>query len=337
MTFTSRLVRAARAIVRPGASDSSVGADELARRLRKLERQGGLILPLPGHGETSARHERLYEISRIDVSLARVAEAHTDAVAILAEANVSAREHALYGVWASDGPKSRLTIDKNARGELVLNGVKRYCSGSSFLDAALVTAYAGDALLLIDVPLDAKGLAVDTTEWASPAFASTATGTVTFKNVHVSESQIIGPSGWYLSRPGFWHGAVGPAACWAGGAAGLVDAARALGKKDPHSRAQLGALEAAAWGMLAVLDRAGREIDADPMDTSQRARQRALSARHLIERACTDVLDRFGRATGPQLLAYDAGIAQRHAEVGVYIRQSHAERDLESLAEPAGP
>ena len=44
-----------------------------------------------------------------------------------------------------------------------------------------------------------------------------------------------------------------------------------------------------------------------------------------------DVLDRFGRATGPQLLAFDGGIARRHAELALYIRQCHAERDLESI------
>jgi hypothetical protein len=85
--------------------------------------------------------------------------------------------------------------------------------------------------------------------------------------------------------------------------------------------------------MVAVLDRAGREIDADPMDAADNARSRALSARHLIERACMDVLDRFGRATGAALLAYDAQIAQRYSELALYIRQCHAERDLQALVE----
>jgi hypothetical protein len=49
------------------------------------------------------------------------------------------------------------------------------------------------------------------------------------------------------------------------------------------------------------------------------------------ERMCMDVLDRFGRATGPQLLAFGAAIAQRHAELAVYISQCHAERDLATI------
>jgi hypothetical protein len=142
---------------------------------------------------------------------------------------------------------------------------------------------------------------------------------------------LIGPPDWYVQRPGYWHGALGAAACWAGGAAGLVDAARNVSKTNAHDLSHLGALEAAAWGMTAILDRAGREIDADPTDSGQRARVRALSARHLIERHCTEVMDHFGRATGPALLAYDAAIAQRYAELTLYIRQCQAERDLESM------
>jgi hypothetical protein len=50
-----------------------------------------------------------------------------------------------------------------------------------------------------------------------------------------------------------------------------------------------------------------------------------------MERNATEVLDRFGRATGPMLLAFDAEVAKRHAELGLYIRQCHAESDLALL------
>ncbi|HJL17616.1 MAG TPA: hypothetical protein RMH99_18275, partial [Sandaracinaceae bacterium LLY-WYZ-13_1] len=116
---------------------------------------------------------------------------------------------------------------------------------------------------------------------------------------------------------------------------GLIDVARARGRADPHARAQLGALHAAAWGLSAILEQAGREIDRDPDDDANAAHARALAARHLVERLCTDVLDRFGRATGPAPLAFDAEVARRHAELALYIRQCHGERDLESLVDAA--
>ena len=304
---------------------------ELSERLRALARTGELSLPPPGVGSTGARHAALFEFGRSDLSLARLAEAHTDALAILVEAGHVAPVGRLYGVWASDGPTSMLTVGRTEDGKIRVDGIKRYCSGAQLLDAALITAHEGDHIMLLNVSLTTPGLTVDASEWVAPAFAGTNTAAVTFENVQLTEADMIGPPNWYLARPGFWHGAMGPAACWAGGAAGLVDAARALNKRDPHARAQVGALEAADWGLRAVLAQAAREIDSDPGDLSHDARRRALMARHLIERLCTDVLDRFGRATGPQLLAFDARIAQRHAELSLYIRQCHAERDLATI------
>lgn len=309
----------------------------MKERLSDLASTEQLALPLPGSGKTPERFAALYEFGRLDLSLARLIEAHTDALAIFGEAQRTARAGLLYGVWASDGPSSMLTLSRNPDGTLRLNGIKRYCTGAPFLDAALVTAHRGQELLMIDVSLNANGLMVDASEWASPAFSETVTATVSFDNVSVREQDVVGGPGWYLTRPGFWHGALGPAACWAGGAAGLVDAARKLNRSDPHARAQLGALEAADWGLRALLTCAGQEIDADPQDLTQEARRRALMARHLIERMCTDVLDRFGRATGPQLLAFDARVAQRYAELTLYIRQCHAERDLAAIPAQNAP
>jgi len=175
------------------------------------------------------------------------------------------------------------------------------------------------------------GVRVLPTNWETPAMADTATAPVAFENVLVPGSSQVGQPGWYLSRPGFWHGAMAPAACWAGGALSLIEAAAALKRRDPHSRAHVGALLAHAWSLSAWFEQAGREIDADPVDESRQARVRALKMRHLVERTCMDVLDRFGRATGPQLLGFDAHMARQHMALALYIRQCHAERDLETI------
>jgi hypothetical protein len=49
-----------------------------------------------------------------------------------------------------------------------------------------------------------------------------------------------------------------------------------------------------------------------------------------IERACTEVLDRFGREFGP-VRSLERATHQRFLETQLYIRQCHAERDLEAL------
>jgi hypothetical protein len=58
---------------------------------------------------------------------------------------------------------------------------------------------------------------------------------------------------------------------------------------------------------------------------------RALRVRHLIEQTCTDTLRRFARAYGPHPLTMIGETSRRYHELDLYLRQSHAERDLESL------
>jgi alkylation response protein AidB-like acyl-CoA dehydrogenase len=288
-------------------------------------------LPLPGGGATGARHQALLEVGRRDLSLARIAEAHADALAILAEAGRVPREHALYGVWASEASRAPVIARRTSNGAWQLDGLKQYCSGATFVSAALITARADDAVLLFDVALEQPGVSIEDSTWATPAFADTATRPVLLTRVPVTSDRLLGTDNWYLTRPGFWHGAIGPAACWAGGASSLVDAATALNRRDAHSRAHVGAMQAMSWGMSTLLEKAGREIDADAQDQLQQARRRALKLRHLIERWCAEILDRFGRATGPQLLAYDPQVARQHIALTLYIRQCHAERDLETI------
>ena len=303
------------------------------RRVRELQREGGLTLPLPGHGNTPRRHEMLAQLAREDLSIARIAEAHTDALAILAEGGRTGRHDCLYGVWASDGPDGRLEVTGLPDGEWRLDGLKQYCTGASFLDRALISAHGEDGLRLLEVPLSLPGIIVHSSNWATPALADTATGPVGFDAVVLPAASMIGHNNWYLERPGFWHGAVGPAACWAGGAMSLIEAAKRLNRKDPHSRAQVGALEAIGWGLQALLVQSGSDIDGDPADVHGARRRRALMLRHLIERWCTEVMDRFGRAAGPQLLAFDNQVIRQYAALTVYIRQCHAERDLASIPE----
>ena len=153
-------------------------------------------------------------------------------------------------------------------------------------------------LVEIDLRRNAANIRFDGTGWKTRAFEETNTSNALFEDAIVTEADVIGDPGWYIDRPGFWHGACGPAACWAGGAIGLVDFAVRQNRDDAHTLAHLGALHACQWGLKSHLDQAGREIDVDPTNVSE-AEIRALSLRHLIEQLCTDVLRRIPRAFGP--------------------------------------
>ena len=302
--------------------------DSTASAVRRLLDDGSLELADPGSGHTALRLRRLIELARLHpVSVARLIEAHVDAVAILHEAGRHPSAGALYGVWASatpgtDGP----LIDGG-----VLHGTKLFCSGLGIVDRALMTVATpgpGAAHVLVDV--DARPgptIVVDTTQWATPALQDTATGRIDYRHHDLDVIDPVGGPGWYLARPGFWHGACGPAACWAGATFGLVDAARRSTSQDPHQVAQLGAMSAVQWALAALHDAAGSEIDERP-DDRDAAEYRARSLRHVTERLCQDVLDRFGRAMGPRPFATDAAVAQRFADTHLYLRQHHGEREL---------
>ena len=320
-----------------GARKVPVDPSALEERLRTLARLGAFALPLPGGGRTAERFDALRAFGAEDMAVGRLAEAHADGMAIKAEAG---REHdagVLLGVWAAGGPRNRVVAEP-ARDGWRLTGRRSWCSGASLLDRALLTVEAGPDALLLDVDLSDPGLVIDEASWRTTALAATATGTVTFAGVHVGAGDVIGAPGFYLGRPGFWAGSVGVAAVWVGGAEGIVAAMRGTGDDDdPHALAHLGAAEAACWGMRAAIAAAAVELDADPCDERGEAMARALMVRHLVERSCVEVVDRCARALGPGPLVADAAHAQRVIDLQLYIRQVHAERDLEDIGRAHRP
>jgi alkylation response protein AidB-like acyl-CoA dehydrogenase len=305
----------------------------LGQRFRRLLGEGSLDLPALGEGNTAKRFRLLTDFSSQDVSLGRLAEAHVDAVQILREAGRRAEPGVWYGVWAADDPSAKLTL--RCRGSSCwLDGTKVFCTGADLVDRALITVRTPESVL-IDVAIRSNRERVrsDTSAWISAAFAETSTAIVEFDELQLDGDAIVGAPGWYLDRPGFWNGACAPAACWAGGAQGLIEWAlqrTARAAPDTHRDTAAGALSALAFQMSAVLDHAARAIDQEPSDPLT-ARIRALQTRQCIERACSETLDRFGRAFGPRPLAFDPELHRRLHEIQLYIRQCHAERDLQAI------
>lgn len=285
-------------------------------------------LPLPGGGATGERWRALTAAAREDVVVGRLVEAHADADAILAElADRRAEPGQWWGVWAAEPPQPVLTAERGADGWR-LQGTKAWCSGAGLCTHALLTARAGSQRPLFAVDLRRPGVSVDLSAWAADGMRRSATGAVTFDAV---PAEPVGSPTGYLDRPGFWHGAVGVAACWLGGAERVADTLRrAAPRLDEHGLAHLGAVDAALaaarWSVSAAAD----EIDADPEDR-RAAQRRAGRVRAIVERAAAETLDRVGRALGATPLATDGDHARAVADLTVYLRQSHAERDLAAL------
>lgn len=307
--------------------------EPVGERLRRLVDAGGLALPAPGAGRTAERLAALARLAAADLPLARLAEAHLDAVTILHEAGREPAPGAAYGVWASDAPHARLCLESDGRVRVV-HGSKAFCTGAGLVDRALVTVHDDDeSVHLIDIDARPPALAVDTSAWVSTAFVETNTATITVDRLEVSADGFVGRTGWYLDRIGFWHGALAPAACWAGGAIGLVDHCVQLARRrapDDHLASHLGVLDTTRWELDAILRAGGDDLDARPHDP-RHAVTLAHRFRSSVERAVSAVLDHATRSQGPRLLANDPWASQRVAELQLYVRQHHDRRDHATL------
>lgn len=295
--------------------------------LLRMLTAGQLALPLPGAGDTAARWSALAAWGRQDLSRARLAEGHTDAVAILAEAGRPAHPGALYGVWAarSGGTGARLRDTPAGR---VLDGTVRYCSGARTVDRALVVAEApgADAPLLVEVQLDGATVRPDPDSWRTPAMAGADTLDVDFTATPLAPDAVVGDPGWYTARPGFAAGGGGVAAVWWGGAAGVLCRLAAHGGDDPHRLAHLGELHAELAAAEALLDRTAAAIDAGGDH-----RLAVAVLRSAVEHAVREVVDRVPRAGGVAVLSRDESLAGALADLALYVRQHHGERDHAAL------
>jgi alkylation response protein AidB-like acyl-CoA dehydrogenase len=298
---------------------------------------GELDLPLPGSGDTAQRWRRLAELTEVDVVAGRLAEAHTDAVAILAElGGPDPKPDQLWGVWAAEGGDAVLLAHGEGDG-VKLKGTKVWCSGAGICTHALVTARVdGERRGLFAVDLGDRHVRPLPSNWRNPGMAGSDTRSVQFTG---APAVFVGSPGEYLDRPGFWHGAVGVSACWLGGARAVAAPlyARATRESvDPHTLAHLGAVDAAITAAEATLLIAACQVDADPLNREGRAELIARRTRAVVETAVDETITRTGRALGPGPLAQDAEHAGRVADLTMYVRQSHAERDLAELGRLAG-
>ena len=294
---------------------------------------GGLDLPLPGSGGTGARWRALAQIARRDLSVARLAEGHADAVAILTElGGPTPPPGSRWGVWAAEPPSPVVRAERCGDG-WSLSGTKPWCSGAHACTHALLTARIGDERALFAAALTPGRAEPVEDTWPAVGMAGSDSGAVRLNAVPAT---LVGEPGDYVARPGFWHGAIAVAACWYGGACGVADTllhkARA-GRAEPHALAHLGAVDASLHAAGVVLADAARAVDSDPLDAHGEARGRAMRVRAVIEATCDDVLARVGRATGAGPLGSAAEHARRVADLTVYLRQSHAERDLAELGQ----
>jgi alkylation response protein AidB-like acyl-CoA dehydrogenase len=275
-------------------------------------------LPLPGSGATVRRWQGLADVAAHDLSLARLVEGHVDALAILAELGGPRPDDGdLLGVWAA---RPEQLIATRSGGGWVLEGDKPFCSGSTGLDAALVTATTPDGVRLFLVP-GAAGRP-DPSSWQPLGMAATRSETLDFAGVEVTDAAAVGGLGAYVDRPGFGHGGCGVAACWWGGATALLgDVRDALrGRAGPLQIAGFATVALAVDGAARALRSAAAEVDAAPHDVEVALRC-AATTRLVTALACRDVLALAAAHLGTSVLATRPDVAGRLADLTTYLTQ----------------
>lgn len=286
----------------------------------------------------------LATLGAVDLTTARTVEPHWDALAILDQAGHTVPEDASWGVWAASPPGTTLAATPassptSTAGDdgWVLSGTKPWCSLADRLSHALVTASVEDGPpRLFAVGLHDGGVSVDPTAWAPRGLRDVTTSTVTFVDV---PAEPVGEPGWYLERPGFAWGGIGVAAVWFGGAAavaGLLWTTARTRRPDQVALMHLGACDAVLDGALLALRHAATAID-DGLADGEEGRLLAARVRAQVAAAAEEVLSRVGHALGPGPLALDPEHAGRVADLTLYLRQHHAERDLAALGSLVAP
>lgn len=300
--------------------------------------RAGVALPDPASGGTLYRWSVLATVGAIDLEVARALEPHVDALSILAEAGHRewAPTGSTWGVYAAEGPGQRLSAVPTQRStggdeDWSLTGVKPWCSLASQVSHALITAWVsehGRGLFAVD--LSDPGVKTEDQPWVARGLSRIVSGPLRLDTV---SARPVGHPSWYLERDGFAWGGIGVAAVWFGGAVGVFRRMLeqpATRSPDQIAAYHLGMLDARLTALRALFVSVAQEVDAGRAGSAVGGL--AAARLRLATAECVDeVLLRAGHALGPAPLTQEAGHAQRVADLQVYVRQHHAERDAAVL------
>ncbi|MBP2457435.1 LmbE family N-acetylglucosaminyl deacetylase/protein-L-isoaspartate O-methyltransferase [Clavibacter michiganensis] len=298
----------------------------------------------PGAGGTTDLWEALATLAAADLGIARTVEPHLDALAILDQEREAAGggsaagspgepEAPTWGVFAAEGGGDPLTAAADADGSdaVLLSGSKPWCSLAGSLTHALITAAVADGTRgLFAVDLRHAGVEVVPGAWVARGLVEVPSGPLRMRDV---PARRVGTPGWYLERPGFHWGGIQVAACWYGGAVGLARTLLRAASREGADRLllmHLGAVDAALDGARASLAEAALLVDRGRA-SGEEGRLLAKRVRAVVARAVDETLTHVAHALGPAPLAQDADHAKRVADLELYVRQHHAERDDASL------
>lgn len=271
----------------------------------------------------------LADVGALDLCLGRLVEGHADAMRILDQAGVSPQS-GVYGVWASRSAGTGLRATRDGEGWR-LDGELRFASGIDVIDRALVPGWVDDEHhLLFDVA--ASDFVPDRDSWPTSAMDASRSFTCACDGVPGGEP--VGPTDFYLQRPGFAIGGLGPAAVWAGGVALVTEVTVHGVSRFPttaHQRRRLGLVEQARWQAEVAIRHAATAAERGGDD----AAGEVSHARTAVADACDVVVAASAMIVGPGGLSTNTRLIRARDDLALYVRQHHLDGAAESYGQAA--
>lgn len=307
------------------------------------ERLGGLGLA-DDPERVNALFDVLIEIGAVDLSAARLYEAHVNATRLvlvhgdgpLVTAMADAvRAHGLLGVWGANGTEPLCMIRTSDC--VRLSGGKRFASGLGQVSHAILTARDEDrAERMVFAPV-LDPARHDPHGWTASAMRDTVSGGFDATGIELPGQAVMGGPGALMTEPHFEGGIWRYCAAHVGGAKGLIaEWARLLTKMgradDPIQRSRLGqalaAIGAARAYVLATAHRVECSVGRSACDIRDAVAQ-ALLAREATSTACVEVLRLCEASLG--MAAHDGAgpIDRRRRDLSLFLRQAAPDDKLD--------
>ena len=287
-----------------------------------------------------------------NLAVGRLYEGHANALALIhffARPDQTARyatdagdRNRLFAVWNTEGPDG-VRILPGGDGRYQLLGAKIFASGAGHVERPLLTAaLPGGGWQMLVLPTERVAPQIDRSWWRPLGMRASASYKIDLTGIEVTDDDLIGQPGDYYRQPWFGAGAIRFAAVQLGGAAALLDAARADLRQrgrtdDPHQQIRFGEAAVSLEGGRLWLEAGASLADRSPLggaaagdvgDDSMLAY--ANLARSAVEQTCLDVLERVERGIGSRGLLRPHPIERIGRDLTLYLRQPAPDAALAS-------
>lgn len=321
----------------------AAGAQQLDRSPRfpsqafdELREAGALSFTAPADGAPPSRSVEwaaVRAVAAADASVGRIFDGHLNAVERIAvaapeevrDSELSAVREGkrLLGVWGADpGPgEGSPAVLRRAGGDLVLDGVKTFCSGATGIDGAVVMARTDPpgppALVLVELD---QSVHIDREWFRASGLRASESARVIFDSTPIRA--VLGGPGELGRDPWFSNDAIRTAASWAGMADTAAAAALAelRERRNQEELAQLAAARiVAAQGTIdRWLEAAAARAE---LPETPGLRRFSVELRSEIAGAGTRILDEAARACGSHAFATGGDLDRARRDLQLFVLQ----------------